>query len=577
MIKKLFANDLKTLSVIIFLVAVIALISVGAYSSFIMSDSLIENIEVTALSHLKSSDSLLYEKTKDIQRFADSLSLNEPLRKIINETEDPDEFNRFMKKNLSNFETVEACVLLSNSGKGYVYNMPNFTDDHLLQLQVSCRHSNEKTGFLQWYNIDQSEIITPIFNKFIVCSTSIFSEQSAKLYIFVKKNTLNEIVAGSRGNTLVSVLDEGGRLIVSNNHSAFSDLFYSQSNNLIELYTQEQGLFSFKTRDDGYVGVHYKSMFNNFKFLEIHQKSSFYSGCYKIIIFMFSAVCLFLLVIVSLYIVMYKQFLQPLKKLGHAMQNFSDNSLYTQVEVIGNNEVSMLTVCFNTMIVRINEIIENIKQKDKEKNQAEMLALRRQIQPHFIYNTLNTIRILAIYNNQTKIAESLQVLARLLKTSSSSSETFWTLDEDIAFIKDYIFLLQICYKNLIDVSYNIDEKLKNCLIPSMIIQPIVENAIRHGLAYKLTNQPESPKLYISTQESNNLLLIEITDNGIGMSKEQIKSLFATESKTPGTSIGIKNISERIKLTCGEQYGLTIKSQKNLFTTVILQLPLKHKD
>lgn len=569
--------NLKTLSVTILIVAVIAIASIGGYSSIIMADSLVDNIEVNALNHLKSSDSLFYEKIKNIQRFSDTMSLSESLWNIINQTESHEEFNTFMTRNIANFDDVEACVIISNTGEGYVYNLPTFNDDHLVQLQVSCRQISEKNSLLHWYNAEQSELIEPIFNKYVLCGTSIFNENPAKLYIFVKTDTLNNIIDNVQENSIVSVLDEEGRLIISNSNKEFQSLFYSKSNNLIELYADSQGLFRFENDGQGYVAIHYQSMLNSFKFLEIHKESTFYASCYKIIIFMISIIVLFLFIIITLYLIMAKQFLHPLKKLGQIMSNFDDNSLSTYIDVSGNDEISALATCFNGMIIKINEIIENVKKKDEEKKQAELLALRRQIQPHFIYNTLNSIRILAMYNSQHKIADSLQILARLLKKIFSSKDTFNTLSDDIAFIKDYIYLIQICYKNSIDVSYCISENAQTLMIPSMIIQPLIENAIQHGLNEKLTQKASPIKLYISAQEKNGYLLIEITDNGIGMSEEKIKSLFSTESRTPGSSIGIKNIYERIKLLCGEEYGLKITSKEGYYTTASLVLPVINKE
>jgi len=112
-----------------------------------------------------------------------------------------------------------------------------------------------------------------------------------------------------------------------------------------------------------------------------------------------------------------------------------------------------------------------------------------------------------------------------------------------------------------------------CFSGSMIIQPLIENAIQHGLNEKLTQKTAPVKLYISAQEKNGYLIIDITDNGIGMPEEKIKNLFSTESQTPGSSIGIKNISERIKLLCGEEYGLNITSKEGYYTTASLFLPI----
>lgn len=566
--------NLKTLVITMLMFAIVSIGAIGTYSTIVITDSLAHSTETSALSHLKSSDSLFYEKTKNIQRFADTLNISENLWEILNNPEKHDQFNSFMKKNIQSFEDIEACIMINNSGKAFVYNLPTFNDDHLIQLQVSCRQISEKNSLLHWYNTSQSELIEPIFDKYVLCGTSIFNEMPAKLYIFVKTDTFSNITDNVQTSTIISILDEEGRLIISNNEKGFSELFYTQSNNLIDLYSSQQGVFRFENKNQNYVAIHYQSGLNSFKFAEIHKESQFYRGSYKIIIFMLSIIVLFTSVMMVLYLLLAKQFLLPLKALGKIMKDFDDNSLGTQIEIVGNNEISSLASCFNRMVKKINEIIENVKEKDEEKKRVELIALRRQIQPHFIYNTLNSIRILAMYNSQDKIASSLQILARMLKKAFSAKDTFSTVKEDIEFIRDYIFLIQICYKNSIDVSYHIEPDTENIVIPGMLIQPLIENAIQHGLNIKVTERNSPAKLYISVQKSeDNKLLIEITDNGVGMNEEQVKKILSSESATVGSNVGIKNIRERIHLLCGEEYGLNITSEPGRHTTVSMTLPI----
>lgn len=218
-------------------------------------------------------------------------------------------------------------------------------------------------------------------------------------------------------------------------------------------------------------------------------------------------------------------------------------------------------------------MIENVKCKETEKKQAELSALRYQIRPHFLYNTLNSIRILALYNKQNDIAKSIQILARMMQ-NLFSHKSMITLSQEMTFIHDYVDLLQLRYKNKIEVFYQTEDSVADCIIPNMLLQPVVENAVSHGLAAKLVEPSESARLYINIYRQEDDLLLEVTDNGVGMSPEEIDAILCSESDSTTEKIGLRNISERVKLLYGEAYGLSVTSQKGLFTTVTVRLPAR---
>ena len=420
-------------------------------------------------------------------------------------------------------------------------------------------------------------MVTSAFSNFVLCGTNIYDTDPVTLYIFVSKDIFNGIFATTSESAVVSVLDSSGELIVTNNNDKFMSIFYGKTRNVIRLYEEERGFFTIDNDGEKCVGVHYRSVVNDFKFLEIYPGSAFYGESYKITAFMLIIIFIFLCILGAIYYLLSKRFIRPLKELSSVMTNFNDDSLDTRLTVRGNNEVSVLSACFNGMIDRINHIIENIRQKDEAQKRAELMALRSQIKPHFIYNTLNSIKILAIYNKQQNIAKSLQILARLIRNTFSSVETSSPLNKEIEFIKDYIELLQMCYVNKLDVSYDVDKEAENSVIPVMLLQPIVENAVNHGLAVKLAEGNEPAKLYIHACREEDKLLIEITDNGSGIDEETMGKIFVEEPKPMGGGIGLKNIADRIKLLYGEDYGVSIKSKEGFFTTVQLRLPFENQE
>lgn len=572
--KRFFADDLKTFSTIIFIVSLAALLSIGGYACMVVTGALTDNAEKAALSHLKSSDSVLFEKIKNIQRFVDLANVNEDLNRLLNDTEDKsNEVFAAMRSLVNGFEEIDGCVLINDAGKGYSYNLQDLNEDNLIQLQISCPHLSGKNGVLKWYNVDLGEAANPIFNKYVICGTTIFDDHTVKLYMFVRKNLFDQIIGNSTDDAIVAVLDEEGRVIASNDETLFRSRFNASNSNFLSTYALSQGLFEFKAEGSSYIGVHSQSGYTNFKFLEIYPKRSFYGELYKIAVFVVIIAGISLCILISLYEVLRKRFVQPLAKLSHIMKNFDETMLDETIDIRGSREIVQITDGLNNMIGNVNAIIEDAKRKEKEKKQAELSALRYQIHPHFLYNTLNSIRILALYNKQTEIAKSIQVLARLLK-NLLSQESVLPLSKEFEFIKDYVDLLQLRYKNMIDVSYEMDASLDTCEIPNMLLQPVIENAVSHGLAEKLAGQTEPAKLYINAHKENGMLLIEVTDNGVGMNDEKVRHVLSEPIGAAGGGIGLRNIVERIKLLYGDAYGVSVTSQEGFFTTVTIRLPIQ---
>lgn len=574
--KPLFKNDLKTISIIILAATVISIVSLGAYSGIIMANALTDTAERRAISHLESIDIIMMEKTKNIQRFADLLNANEKLQNyVLNGVQE--EVFREINKIIDDFEDVEGCILFDETGKGIIYNLPFINEDSLLKLQVSCSRLSEKTCQLKWFDTNQNAITIPDFENYMLCGTKIYQTKPTRLYIFMSKDVMSKILNKSQGSALVAVLDGSGYTIVSNDSDTFKSVFSGKINRIIHLYEENEGVFRTDGGGKQYVGVHHKSAINNYKYVELYPLSDFYAETYKIIIFMLFLIFLVLCLIAFLYYLLSSRFVKPLNELTEAMRNFDDNSLSKRVPISGTNEVATLSSGFNKMVDRINGIIEDVRQKESAQKQAELMAMRSQIKPHFIYNTLNSVKILASYNKQNEIAKALQRLAGLIRHTFSFTESYCTFEDEINYIKDYIALMQMCYVNNIDVTYDIDEEISGCTVPAILLQPIVENAISHGLAMKLVEKGEAAKLSIRAVRENEKVLIEVTDNGAGISPEKLKNIFEIEPNKMEKGVGIKNISERIKLLYGDAFGLTIKSIEGMFTTVSINLPFEKRD
>ncbi len=249
--------------------------------------------------------------------------------------------------------------------------------------------------------------------------------------------------------------------------------------------------------------------------------------------------------------------------------------LTIQAPIKGKDEIAELDHQFDHMLLKLDQLIKKnyIQQLENKENQLQNLQL--QINPHFLYNTLETISSIAAVKQVFVVCDMCQRLGEIFRYSLGKDygETV-TLEQELSHIKNYIFIQKIRYGNRFEVFYNIEVDDQKYCLPRFILQPIVENAIVHGLG-ELTS---TGTFEISAYEEGEMLCICIEDDGVGMDNQEVEALSAyinsTEpDKKKNKSIGIKNVNQRIKLSCGEQYGIIIKSHPYQGSRFTLRLPV----
>ena len=249
-----------------------------------------------------------------------------------------------------------------------------------------------------------------------------------------------------------------------------------------------------------------------------------------------------------------------------------ENNLNYSFKYSANDEIGSLVKSYNEMKIRINDLI-NINYKSKiEQKELELRQLQNQINPHFIYNTLESIHMMAEINDDLETSTMAEYFGSIMRYSMNKRCDIVSLREEIKIIHNYIYLQQIRFEQLFTIESFIDEEVMDCKIIKMIIQPVIENSINHGLS-KCT---EAGKIIIEGRHIENKLILDISDNGIGMTKETLQDLtdYINDKNEKFTGIALKNINKRLKLNYGEEYGLQIFSTINKGTNVLLTLPYK---
>lgn len=265
-----------------------------------------------------------------------------------------------------------------------------------------------------------------------------------------------------------------------------------------------------------------------------------------------------------------RQIIVPIDRLSKIMKIAESGDFSTHIQVNRMDEIGRLSISYNSLLDKINELIHEVYLQKIASSEAKLQMLQSQINPHFLYNTLESISMMATINDDEATAEMATELGSILRYSISNINQPVSLSEEIAQLKKYISLLERRFHSQYTISIDIDNKYYSISIPRLILQPILENAIYHGMS----SVRSDGKIVISAKKADpHTLLLTVSDNGSGMSEEKVQDLneYINEKNDLFKSIGMRNVNRRIKLSCGPEYGLTVYSCIGKGTTVVMRI------
>ncbi|MBT2293095.1 sensor histidine kinase [Paenibacillus albidus] len=249
------------------------------------------------------------------------------------------------------------------------------------------------------------------------------------------------------------------------------------------------------------------------------------------------------------------------------LDNLEEQSLGI-VSQTAEDEVSQLNRTFKMMIRRIRELIEENYAKQLVIRDTELKALQAQINPHFLYNTLESINWLAKLNKQSKISEMVEALGYLLRSSIGIKEPLITLDKELSIVQSYVTIQKTRFEERLDLQLEVPGGLEGTLIPKLTLQPLIENAIRYALEPNI----EPCRILVSVRQREQMLELTVSDTGPGMTAEFIRDLQQGRIQTRGQGIGLANITERVQLLFGQEWGTVIESEPGAGTTIHVRIP-----
>lgn len=261
---------------------------------------------------------------------------------------------------------------------------------------------------------------------------------------------------------------------------------------------------------------------------------------------------------------------KPLKKLEKYMVQVNPDNMDQRMEILTDDEIGHLSMKFNQMMDRIRNLKEQVIEEQEDKRKYELQALQAQINPHFLYNTLDSIIWMAETNDSNIVAMT-EALAKLFRISLNKGNEEISLERELEHVKNYLIIQSMRYADKFTYEISVDPGVERCRTIKLILQPIVENCIYHGIKKKRG----TGKITIRAYRREQNLIIEVSDDGCGMPEEICRKILSDEIESEnisGSGIGVKNVNERIQLRFGKKYGLSYSSEEGVGTTVTYVLP-----
>ena len=357
-----------------------------------------------------------------------------------------------------------------------------------------------------------------------------------------------------------ALYDTAGKLICKDNESTFSSL---KPENLLQNTREEtdklfyKSIFTCDTLGDSHFILASRLEVRILDGLPAKLLVALIIGAFILLAFMW---------LINTYIA--KNVIYPIQRLVDSMAEVQNGWLHRVSMNVNDDEIGLLKNSYNAMLIEINQLIEELLQKEKTLRMAELDALQEQMKPHFLYNTLDMIRYMALENRTDEVYNMLETLGNFYRRFLSKGSTDLSLGEEIEIVKSYLTLQRTRFEDIFTDEYEIEEGLSSIRVPRLILQPLVENSIYHGIRPK--GEPGVIRVTVKRQED--FLSLSVYDNGIGMSAHQRELLFSGKDSR---SFGFQGTIERIRYYYKTEDVFEIHSTEGEYCEIILKLPLSN--
>ena len=478
---------------------------------------------------------------------------------------------------------------LTGQYKQSLYSGEMDYDVHLVLDNGWSYHSNREEGGRMmnpknkiWYKdmlVAQGEIVDVAnyqegksSNKSYFCAArAIFQEDGDPLaYLIIsvdERDIYNMYYRVVSGGGILYIVDGEGTIVSSSNQKINGFQFFNMRN-LNELF-HEQDYTITQMRGDDILFTRYADDSSGFTVLEEIQLDALLAPIKRVRLYIIFAALATVAAVAACAYMLAGYFTRPLSRLCDFIQQIDEDRLEEKCQVTGYTEINILSEKVNFLLVKIQMLLEGIRQKEQQKRRMELGFLQAQIRPHFMYNTLFSIKCMVDMNRNREAAEMLGSFIQLLRSMLSNPNEMVTGGEEFDTLGEYGEILKFRYSSAFDLILECGEDAENKKLPKLLIQPLVENAVFHGMELK----KEEGMIIVLARIQEENLVITVEDNGVGIAPEILERINRGENVSEKAQIGVQNVKERIQLNFGVNYGMHIESRQWKGTKITLTLPV----
>ncbi len=563
--KNLKINIIISISLILFII--IPLISIFICIYFININELIKQQDEAVYATFLQKKNDVNDVINDMLYFSIDLSTNDLYKNIIDEYLENKKSRNYeilrnslsinLNKSLLNKNFISNICI--SHGKDIIYqfgkNSIYYENHNLAKDQVNLNLTVLDDNLVIKDYIPQISVVMhkyyPVHGKTIFLRIS-FDELSFKeIYDYKYYKGVKAFV-----------VDKNNDIISSNENELGEDFEYK---NLLDAVSKCKRI---KINNDSYLVLKYNVDKFDLKLIYLIPLSTIDN--FGILSFTFISIFICIILVFIFYKILSMSIITPINELTAKIQRVGSKN-ETIVNKLSNiNEVTYLSINFSEMILRIDNLIETVYNSEIKKKEAQLKSLESQINPHFLYNTLDSIRWRAIINKDVEVAQQIEVLSNIFRHVLNKGSEITTVKNEVDHIKNYIYIQKFRFGDKIKYEINCNEELLECKTLKLIIQPLVENAIIHGQETKIT----SGIVKINIYKVDGDIVFEVSDDGIGADEDEINKLIEEEATTK--SFALSTTSKRLKVKFGDKYGLEFKSKIGVGTVVKARVPLDFK-
>jgi len=580
-------------------------LSLGAFFFYTSTTRIVkERAEQLTLQNFKQAESSLLGIRSEMDKTSKGLLANESVRAYMNnplsqaeEVEATSTVTQLFNDVLFRYDTIHSIYLYTESGKIlgvtrkklYTASDPELSSwayDSGLYKQVL--HTFPKMNWMSGAKVGNQEEVfrypaTPEWeDSLILASRAIVSSYQERplsiLTLSLKESTLSPFFAELAGITQgwIYLLDGSGSIIRGDENTGRKTPVFDQK----QVVGSKYGSYTTHNEEGKWQVVYYRVGSTDWTLVKEIPYSEFSkdSNALRNIVFIMLLASLLLAWVLAFYWI--RRFTVPLTELTKAMKQMEVGNVGFEVSGVEHNELGRLGKQFNKMSRSIQELIETNKRIEERKREAEVRALASQINPHFLYNTLNMVKWMAAVHHAPNIEETVTALGNMLRPIYREASVYTSLEEELGYIKHYITIMNHRYGEGTQIHIEIPPEMMRAQLPRFILQPLLENCFVHGMTQKYTGT-----VRLSGYAEGELLVLEVKDEGKGMSSEKLQELrsrlveertYGEESAPRTHGMGLLYVNQRIQLHAGPSYGLHVDSEEGKGMTVQIRLPLEFK-